>query len=161
MSDETQEQDMGVQAPAIPDQNWSRTQPMFIAPSKQRLDRGHQLVSVKNTSDVTVTAQGRPQPQKHIVIDRFNQGHELQPGETKKDIDMLVDDIKYFVGERRPNRLNHMGRPKPIHPLQIVGFDPDKTLYGEQTEPEPKHHQKPQNVGGGNTGAGGGNKNKG
>ena len=118
-----EQQDMGIQKPAVPDQNWARTQPMFIAPSKERLDREHQLVSVKNTSDLTVTAMGKPVPQKHVVIDRFNAGHELEPGETKHNIDMLVSDIEYFVRERMSGRVNHMNRPKPLHPIQIIGFD--------------------------------------
>lgn len=127
MTDEVETQDLGIQKPAMPDQNWARTQPMFIAPTKDRLDRKHQLVSVKNTSDVTVTASGKPVPQKHIVIDRYNQGHELEPGETKHNIDMLVDDIEYFIRERTPNRVNHMNRPKPSHPVQIIGYD-EKSL---------------------------------
>lgn len=146
MSDTDNEQDLGVQKPAIPDQNWSRTQPMFIAPTKDRLNRGHQLVSIKNTSDLTVTAQGRPQPQQHIVIDRFNSGHELAPGETKHDIDMLADDIEFFLRERLPGRRNHLGRPKPLHPIQIVGFDPEKVLHGDQRHPNPKTAQAAANT---------------
>jgi hypothetical protein len=133
MTDEPETQDLGVAKPAVPDQNWARTQPMFIAPSKERLDRKHQLVSIKNTSDVTVTASGRPSPQKHIVIDRYNQGHELEPGEVKHNIDMLADDIEYFIRERMPDRRNHLNRPKPIHPIQIMGYDANDL----RSEPEP------------------------
>lgn len=132
---DNEQQDLGIQQQALPDQNWARTQPMMIAPSKDRLSRGHQLVSIKNTSDSTVSIQGRPAPQRHIIIDRFNQGHELEAGETKHNLDMLVDDIAYFLRERIPGRTNHMGRQKPLHPIQIIGFDPGKTLHGEQTKP--------------------------
>jgi hypothetical protein len=133
MTDETNEQDTGIQKPAVPDQNWARTQPMFIAPSQQRLDRPHQVVSIKNTSDLTVTVMGKPVPQKHIVIDRYNAGHELEPGETKHNIDMLADDIEYFIRERSQGRINHMNRPKPRHPIQIIGFD--ETKMKEEVQP--------------------------
>lgn len=126
------EQDLGIQKPAEPDQNWSRTQPMHIAPSKERLDRKHQLVSIRNTSDTTVTSIGRPQPQRHIIIDRYNQGHELDPGETKHDIDMLVEDIEYFIRQGQPRV--ERGRQKPRHPIKIMGFD-EKHLPSQE-EPQ-------------------------
>ena len=45
--------------------------PMRPEPSKERLNAPSSRVIVKNTSEV----------QNHIVIDRFNVGHELRPGE--------------------------------------------------------------------------------
>lgn len=139
--DNENKQDLGIAKRALPDQNWARTQPMFIAPSKDRLGRDHQRVSIKNTSDDTVTATGRPQPQKHIVIDRFNQGHELEPGETKHDIDMLSDDIEYFIRERMPNRVNHLNQMKPIHPIQVIGYDETalRSSDRDDADPEPAH----------------------
>jgi hypothetical protein len=53
---------------------------------------------------------------------------------------MLVDDIKYFVRERKPGRVNHLGLPKPIHPIQIIGYE-EKHLREEQTT-SPKDHQQ-------------------
>lgn len=134
MADELETQDLGIQKPVLPDQNWARTQPMFISPSQERLDRPHQRVSVKNTSDTTVTAQGRPVPQLHVVIDRFNQGNELQPGETK-ELDMLADDIEYFIRERQP-RTNNQGRTRPIHPIHVIGYE-EKHL-----REQPNHQQQ-------------------
>jgi hypothetical protein len=115
-------QDLHIAQPAPPDQNWARMQPLFIQPSKERLDRKHQLVQVKNTTDTTITTLGKPIPQKHVVIDRFNLGHELEPGQIK-EVDMLVDDIEYFIRERKPGRRDHQNRMKPIHPIQIIGYE--------------------------------------
>jgi hypothetical protein len=139
---ETETQDLGISKLAMPDRNWSRTQPMFIAPSPDRLRRPWQLVSIKNTSDVTMTAQGRPVPQKHIVLDRHNFGHELEPGETKQNIEMLAHDIEYYIRERGPGRVNHMNQPKPKHPILIVGVD-DSRLR-EQMDKEARIAERAQ-----------------
>jgi hypothetical protein len=128
------EQDLGVQKPAVPDQNWARTQPMNIIPSQHRLSQPHQLVSIRNTSDTTVTAAGRPQPQRHIVIDRYNQGHELEPGETKHDIDMLVSEIQHFMDNRKPDRKGRNGFPRALHPIKILGFDEKHTEEPRQAK---------------------------
>ena len=56
--------------------------PMRPEPSKERLDAPSSRVIVKNTSEV----------QNHIVIDRFNVGHELRPGEAR-EMEMLNDEI--------------------------------------------------------------------
>lgn len=127
MSD-TETQDLHVAVPAQPDQNWARMQPMSIQPTPARLDKPHQIVSIKNTSDITPGPRGIPHPQKHIIIDRYNQGHELQPGETKHDIDMLAVDIEYFIRERQSGRRDQLGRAKPRHPIEIVGLDPARVL---------------------------------
>lgn len=126
--------DLGLSTPAVSDQQWARTQPMFIQATKQRIDLKHQVVSIQNTSDSVIGPQGRIVPQKHVVIDRFNQGHELAPGEIKHNIDMLADDIAYFVRERRPDRVNHLGQRKPIHPIKIIGIDP-ATVPAEPAKP--------------------------
>ena len=62
----------------MPDDN----SPMRPEPSKQRLDAPSSRVIVKNTSEV----------QNHIVIDRFNVGHELRPGEAR-EMEMLNEEI--------------------------------------------------------------------
>jgi hypothetical protein len=135
---EPEVQDLHIARPAPPDQNWSRMQPMFIQPTQERLDKGHQIVEMRNSTDKTPTLRGPPIPQKHIIIDRFNQGNELQPGESKS-LDMLKEDIEYFLRERRLGRLDHLGMAKPQHPIEIVGFDPDKVL----AEQQPSEPQKP------------------
>ena len=65
----------------MPDDN----SPMRPEPSKQRLNAPSSRVIVKNTSEV----------QNHIVIDRFNVGHELRPGEAR-EMEMLNDEIAIF-----------------------------------------------------------------
>lgn len=116
------------------DVSWSRTQPLYIQPSSDRLDRPHQIVDIKNNSDVEVGTRGIPVPTKHVVIDRFNQGHEIMPGETKRGVDMLADDIKYFARERMPGRVDHMNRIKPKHPIEILGFNPERAIPEQAAE---------------------------
>jgi hypothetical protein len=106
-----EKQDLHIAETSRPDQNWARMQPIEIKPSQERLDKPHQLVSIKNNSP----------DQLHIIIDRKMHGHELQPGQTKHDIDMLASEIEYFLGERDPSRRDNIGRPKPIHPIEIIG----------------------------------------
>jgi hypothetical protein len=116
---------------AKPDRNWSRMQPVNITASKERLDAEHQLVTLRNSTDRTPTFDGRTHPQVHVVLDRGMHGITLQPGESRADVDMLVSDIKYFLSERLP-RFDFMGELKPLMPIEIVGFDPAKTLRGDQ-----------------------------
>ena len=92
--------------------------PMRPEPTKDRLDAHHSRVTVKNTSPA----------QNHIVIDRFNVGHELRPGEAR-EMDMVNTEIENFLEQRRPGRfypeidpLSPQGRPKPLHPIEIVGY---------------------------------------
>lgn len=143
-ADDTQH-DMAISRPHEPDVNWARQQPMFIQATKERLKKSHQIVSIRNTSDVTPSHRGVIAPQKHIVIDRNNQGHELQPGETRHDIDMLVTDIEFFLRERRPNRRDHAGRMKPLHPVEIVGFDPANVLEGDDPDEQAAEQRSPSN----------------
>ena len=72
----------------MPDDNT----PMRPEPSKERLNAPSSRVIVKNTSEV----------QNHIVIDRFNVGHELRPGEAR-EMEMLNDEIANFQEQRRPD----------------------------------------------------------
>jgi hypothetical protein len=93
--------------------------PMRPEPSKERLNAPSSRVIVKNTSEV----------QNHIVIDRFNVGHELRPGEAR-EMEMLNDEIAYFQEQRRPDRFyptidpTEPARPKPLHPIVIEGVGP-------------------------------------
>jgi hypothetical protein len=85
-------------------------------------------VTVKNSSDTELAHNGRVIPQVHVVIDRQMQGHELQPGQSK-EVDLLVEQIEYFLQQRSPKRMNPFsGRPHPLHPIVVVGFDPNKVL---------------------------------
>ena len=65
--------------------------PMRPEPSKERLNAPSSRVIVKNTSEV----------QNHIVIDRFNVGHELRPGEAR-EMEMLNDEIANLSGAAPP-----------------------------------------------------------
>jgi hypothetical protein len=92
--------------------------PMRPEPTKERLDAAHQRVLVRNTS----TAQN------HIVIDRYNVGHELRPGE-RREMDMLEVEIANFQEHRRPGRFfpeidpeHPQGKQKPPHPILIEGI---------------------------------------
>ena len=91
--------------------------PMRPEPSNERLNAPSSRVIVKNTSEV----------QNHIVIDRFNVGHELRPGE-RREMDMLDAEIANFQEQRRPDRFyptndpDKPGRPKPLHPIVIEGI---------------------------------------
>jgi hypothetical protein len=103
--------------------------PMRPEPSEARLKADHTRVTVKNTA----------MAQNHIVIDRFNVGHELRPGETR-EMDMVNSEIENFLEQRRPGRfypeidpLSPQGRPKPPHPIEIVGYSA-KPSQDEQLE---------------------------
>ena len=57
--------------------------------------------------------------QNHIVIDRFNVGHELRPGEAR-EMEMLNHEIANFREQRRPDRFfPGTTTPKPLHPIII------------------------------------------
>ena len=90
--------------------------PMRPEPSKERLNAPSSRVIVKNTSEV----------QNHIVIDRFNVGHELRPGEAR-EMEMLDVEIANFQEQRRPDRFyptidpTKPAKPKPLHPIIIEG----------------------------------------
>jgi hypothetical protein len=93
--------------------------PMRPAPSCERLNAPSSRVIVKNTSEV----------QNHIVIDKYNVGHELRPGEAR-EMEMLNDEIASFREQRRPDRFypasdpTKPGRQKPLHPIVIEGIGP-------------------------------------
>ena len=118
------QQDLGIPEPVKPDHNWpGRYKPQFVVPSPDRLKQSHQLVTMRNTD----------RAQTHIVIDRFLQGHELRPGETK-EIDLLAEDIEYYQRRRRPEVVgkDHRGNPKLI-PLVIDGV---RDSYDEPQQAE-------------------------
>ena len=124
-----------IDRPHMPDSYWARMQPVTIIAGKERLDAKHCLVSVKNSSDTEIAHNGRVIPQMHVVIDRHMQGHELQPGQSK-EIDLLVEQIEYFLQQRNPRRMNPFsGRPHPLHPIVVAGFEPSKVLDPLQPDP--------------------------
>jgi hypothetical protein len=105
--------------------------PMRPEPTKERLDAKHSRVWVKNTSE----------RQNHIVIDRYNVGHELRPGE-RREMDMLDAEIANFQEHRRPGRFfpeidpeHPAGKMKPLHPILIEGIS---ELQVSAAEPEPE-----------------------
>jgi hypothetical protein len=102
-----------VMKPVHPDANWpARAKPQFLIVTPEQLERPHQLVEMRNND----------RQQIHIIIDRFLQGHELAPGQTK-EIDLTVDDIDYFRRQRAPNRLSPDGlRVLPVHPVEVLGI---------------------------------------
>jgi hypothetical protein len=119
-------QDLHISEAHKPDANWARMQPIQIQASPERIAAAHQLVSIRNTHRM----------QKHVVIDRHMVGHELEPGQEKKDIDMLVSEIEYFLRQRAPNRFDALGRKLPPIPIEIVGFKPI------EIRAEPEHKRK-------------------
>lgn len=108
------EQDLAVTQPAQPAPNWpARMKPQQVIPSQARLDAEHQLAMLHNTD----------REQTHIVLDRFLHGHEIHAGQ-KVEIDMLVNDIKYFQRQRRPNRMSPSGELLRPHPIAVEGCRP-------------------------------------
>ncbi len=99
-----QQQDLGLATLHLPDRNW--TAPVAIIPSPYRLAQPHCVVSVTNTS----------LNQVHILIDRGQQSHILQPGETRHGIEMLVSEVENFRALRAPGRMRD-GMVLPPHPL--------------------------------------------
>ena len=102
--------------------------PMRPEPSIERLAADHSRVMVTNTSP----------NQNHIVVDRFNVGHELRPGE-RRELLMLNAEIANFQEQRRPDRYyppveqGDEPRPKPLHPILIEGVgDLVDTVRAEQ-----------------------------
>jgi hypothetical protein len=85
-------------------------------PTWERLNSPSSRVWVKNTSEA----------QNHIVIDKFNVGHELRPGE-RREMEMLNEEIAYFQEHRLPDRYyppkNQTDPPKlkPPHAILIEG----------------------------------------
>jgi hypothetical protein len=107
-------------------------------PTTARLAADWQLVKVKNTSNQT-----------HVIFDRFYQGIELQPGQTR-EVPMVTDELEALIDQRRPNRgtiqkydptvagkLATVERPQ--HPLVVEGFEnpgPKPTKPATVREPE-------------------------
>jgi hypothetical protein len=90
--------------------------PMRPEPSWERLQTPSTRVTVRNTSD----------RQTHIVVDKYNVGHELQPGQ-KIEMELLNEEIARFQELRLPDRYFPMSDPakpaqlKPPHPIKIEG----------------------------------------
>jgi hypothetical protein len=121
------EQDLGVAEPVGPAPNWpARMRPQAIIPDEARLKAEHQLATLHNTDPV----------QTHIIIDRFQRGHELHAGQ-RHEMDMLVKDIKYFQRQRRPNRLGPDGILMRPHPIVVEGCRPvPEDVAPEHTDAE-------------------------
>lgn len=100
----------------LPPQDSPFYAPMRPEPSYERLQMASSRVTVKNTSDV----------QTHIVVDKYNVGHELRPGQ-KTEMEMLNEEIARFQELRLPDRYYPMSDPakpaqlKPPHPIKIEG----------------------------------------
>jgi hypothetical protein len=116
--------------------------PAMSAPSQEQLARPSQFVTFMNTHPV----------QTHFVMNRFNQGVELRPGE-KKQIEMTVDGCDTFRHLARTDRGFYpdgpkKGQPFPPHPVKILDAGPircDETaLQAAPNEPErPKIEAQP------------------
>jgi hypothetical protein len=83
-------------------------------PSPERLAKSSQRVILHNTSDM----------QTHIVIDRFNCGQELKPGE-RREVEMIVDEIENLRFLARTDRGTYPSGPKaglpfPAHPVRVI-----------------------------------------
>jgi hypothetical protein len=107
--------------------------PIRPEPTLQRLNAPSTRVWVQNTSP----------NQNHIVIDRFNVGHELRPGE-RREMEMVNDEIANLMEHRRPGRMypeidpqNPQGKMKPLHPILIEGM-PE---LSSKPEPELKRNR--------------------
>jgi|ERR1035437_2255850 hypothetical protein len=83
-------QDLVVSKPHEGDKQWLRAQPIQLVASRERLALSSSTVTVRNTSP----------NQRHIIIDRNLQGHELAPGQSKK-IEMVNTDVDYFHNRRQ------------------------------------------------------------
>lgn len=125
--DPVERQDLGEARLRGPDKNWpsggAMQSAVSVPPTRERLARKSQTVSVRNSSDRFVNAQGRINPQTHIVFDRYQRSIQLQPGETKHNVEMLVADIDYFVRLGMAGRKGDFGQPLPRHPVEIIGVD--------------------------------------
>ena len=107
--------------PAAPDRSWARQQPIQMIPSAARLSKPYSVVDVTNKD-----LHG----QKHVVIDRNMVGHELQPGQTLKDVEMLNVHIEHFQRQSRSGRFGPqrygpggvlLARDEmPAHPIKIL-----------------------------------------
>ena len=108
--------------------------PIRPEPTKERLDAPSSRVWVQNTST----------NQNHIVIDRYNVGHELRPGE-RREMEMVNTEIESFQEHRRPGRYypeidpeHPEGRMKPMHAILIEGVP----SLAAADEPERQRRQK-------------------
>jgi hypothetical protein len=102
-----------IRTPSLDSPHYASQRP---EPSWERLNAPCSRVWVKNTSEM----------QTHIVIDKYNNGHELKPGE-RQEMEMLNEEIAAFQSHSLPDRYFPVndpampGRPKPKHPIQIEG----------------------------------------
>ena len=81
----------------------------------ERLNSPSSRVWVKNTHEL----------QTHIVIDKYNNGHDLRPGE-RREMELLNEEIasfqKHSLSDRFfPGESHAPGMPKPPHAILIEG----------------------------------------
>ena len=90
-------------------------------PSAEQLDLPYQRVKLRNTDQIHT----------HIMLDRFMQGHVLQPGQSC-EIEMTVPDISSLLNLAKTDRGFYtagpnIGKPFPPHPVRIEGLTPERT----------------------------------
>ncbi len=100
-------QDLHLAELHLPDPNWQAA--VAIVPSQHRLSQPHCVVDVTNTSPAV----------KHTLIDRHQQPIDLEPGQTRRGIEMLVSEVEHFRSLRAPGRMDRTGRILPPHPLKF------------------------------------------
>jgi hypothetical protein len=139
--------EMLIDKPHVPDNQRLIIPPAMYAPSQEQLARPSQFVTFMNTDPV----------QTHFVINRFNQGVELRPGE-KKQIEMTVDGCDTFRHLARTDRGFYpdgpkKGQPFPAHPVKILDAGPirnDEMVLApsEPSSPRSKrNHRAPPDAG--------------
>lgn len=106
--------------------NFRAAVPISVVPSAERLDQPHSVVTVTNTH----------RAQRHIVLDRHFVGHELEPGQTVRNIEMLNSEIDSFRRARDPRRRNSRGESLPLHPLVFADVTPvDSRAQPDEQDP--------------------------
>jgi hypothetical protein len=88
-----------------------------IPPDARQLQEESQWVTLRNFHPA----------QTHIMIDRYNNQHALQPTQSKR-IEMTVSQIAAHREKTRPDRGYFMtghfyGQPLPLHPVRFVDVD--------------------------------------
>jgi hypothetical protein len=121
-----QEQDTGVSEARKGDKNWARERPVVMIPTQERLALPHSVVTIRNTSP----------DQKHIVIDRHHHGHELFPGQSKRDVEMLNSDVEYFLGRHK------RGHPVVIEGAELRQQEDKSSVVGETSNQRRQEEQR-------------------
>src|SRR5262245_25701909 len=84
----------------------------FTVADARKLALPHQLVRVRHT--------GAPIPNPQLIVDRYERGHLLHPGEMK-ELDLLVIQIERLRELRRPGRMiDAMVQEKEIYMVKTI-----------------------------------------